>query len=245
MCLRCTCSAPPKKFSAIKSVLPQLKGVTIIFYHFMPRCTHRTQLAGSAQAYADAGDTSEESGTDVDQDMHDFTADGVLPEALTSMHSVKTASQKAAHLASDWGEIDAELGLSCIQTRYPKRITFLHKADAQGDKTTTCAMVLVPVDEDEDDGFSIEKLRESTMFSSGAYTEVPIATSWVVASKKEATLAKRALTESWQIEEKTSVDVSQKFATSKISRGQVGKACHETWLKDLAATCEKKGNVCS
>ena len=59
----------------------------------------KTIVDGSASAAAvGAGDVdmdaASEPGTDsdVDADAHDFTADGVLPAALTALHTVKTAS---------------------------------------------------------------------------------------------------------------------------------------------------------
>ena len=141
----------------------------------MPRCTHRTQIGGLELAPAADGaqEDASESGTDVDCDAHDYTADGVLPEALTTLFSVKTGPQKEAQLASDWGEIDKEVGLANIRCRYPKRLTFLHKVDAQGDRATTYAMVLLPVDEAE--GVNTATLKESIMMTSGTYTEVPVA----------------------------------------------------------------------
>ena len=44
--------------------------------------------AGDDAADMDVEDASG-SDSDVDADAHDFTADGVLPEALTSLHTVK------------------------------------------------------------------------------------------------------------------------------------------------------------
>ena len=229
--------------NAIKSVLPSLKGISLIFYPFMPRCTHRVQVGGDA-GNVEVGDAAaadgaaSDSDTDVDVEMHDYTADGVLPEALTTLHSVKTAAQKAAQLAADWGDIDTELGLSNIRVRYPKRITFLHKADVHGDKATTCAQLLLPVDDSE--GVNMESLKESIMMSSGTYTEVPVTSSFTMVSRKAANQCKRALIESWKYEGASTVDSSQRFAASKISRQQVGVGLHETWLKDIMATCGKK-----
>ena len=176
--------------------------------------------------------------TDVDCDAHDYTADGVLPEALTTLFSVKTGPQKEAQLASDWGEIDKEVGLANIRCRYPKRLTFLHKVDSQGDRATTYAMVLLPVDEAE--GVNLSTLKESTMMTSGTYTEVPVATSFTKISKKLAMAAKRAMQDDWKYEGADTVDTSQRFAASKIARGQVGSGLHEMWLKDIISTCGKK-----
>ena len=56
-------------------------------------------------APADGGSDS-----DVDAEVHDFDGDGVLPEALTSLHSVKSYAQRQAQLAQDCHEVDRLIG---------------------------------------------------------------------------------------------------------------------------------------
>ena len=53
---------------------------------------------GAGDADMDAASAASQPGSDSDVDAgaHDFTADGVLPEALTSLHTVKTATERAA-----------------------------------------------------------------------------------------------------------------------------------------------------
>ena len=64
----------------------------------MKRKTVVDTSASTAAVGAGAGDVDmdavSESGSDsdVDASAHDFTADGQLPEALTSLHTVKTAA---------------------------------------------------------------------------------------------------------------------------------------------------------
>ena len=101
----------------------------------------------------------------------------------------------------------------------------LHEADAQGDRATTYAMVLLPVDEAE--GVNISTLKESTMMTSGTYTEVPVATNFMEGSKKLATPARRAMQDDWKYAGADIVDTSQRFAASKVARGQLGPGLHE------------------
>ena len=52
------------------------------------------------------------SDSDVDASMHDFTSEGTLPEALTSMHVVKTPQERAAQLAADCHEVRSVIGMA-------------------------------------------------------------------------------------------------------------------------------------
>ena len=59
---------------------------------------------GANEAAADADDvhvSNSDSDSDVDASTHDFTADGVLPEAITSLHVVRKPHERAAQLAAD------------------------------------------------------------------------------------------------------------------------------------------------
>ena len=87
------------------------------------------------------------SDSDVDPSMHDFTSDGTQPEALTSMHVVKTPQVRAAQLAADCHEVRATIGMANIESRYPKDLHFLHQADTSGERNTTHAMLLLPTNE--------------------------------------------------------------------------------------------------
>ena len=55
---------------------------------------------GASSAAPAAPDSHSGSDSDLDSEGHDFNVDGVLPEALTSMHTVKTSSERAARLSS-------------------------------------------------------------------------------------------------------------------------------------------------
>ena len=43
----------------------------------------------------------------------------------------------------------------------------------------------------------------------------------------------------WKFKKTVNRDGGQRFASSKVSRGQVGAGLHEEWLKDLAKACGK------
>ena len=68
------------------------------------------------------------SDSDVDGEAHDFTADGVLPEALTSLHTVK----QHQNAQSSWQRIAIWCPASLAWLRSaaaPKSLHFLHQAD--------------------------------------------------------------------------------------------------------------------
>ena len=140
-------------------------------------------------------DAASQSGSDsdVDADAHDFTADGVLPEALTSLHTVKTATERAAQLAQDCHQVQTTIGMSDIATRYPKGLHFMHQADSSGDCSTTAAMFLIPTHDSPD--IKATSLAQSQAFRSGSYTDVPVPTDWAKVSKKLAMQARRAMAE--------------------------------------------------
>jgi hypothetical protein len=112
------------------------------------------------------------SDSDVDTDVHDFTKDGVLPDALTSLHAVKSYAQRQAQLAQDCHEVDRLIGVGEISARYPKRVHFLHSVDGTGEMSSTCALLLVPTEEEA--GVDVSKLNESVLFRSGTFTDVPV-----------------------------------------------------------------------
>ena len=43
----------------------------------------------------------------------------------------------------------------------------------------------------------------------------------------------------WKLKKAVNRDGGQRFASSKVSRGQVGAGLHEEWLKDMAQACGK------
>ena len=159
---------------------------------------------GSQMASAPAGgdgdvdmDPASNSGSDsdVDGEAHDFTPDGVLPEALSSLHTVKTASERAAQLTADWHQVNAIIGQADINSRYPKNLHFVHQADAAGENSTTTAMLLIPTDNIGSAGINMASLAESQAFRTGIYTDVPVPTHWIQVSRKLAFQAKRAMAE--------------------------------------------------
>ena len=85
---------------------------------------------------AEGSDAGEED-SDADGDTHDFDSNGLLPDALTTLHNVKSPSQRAAQLSADCMEVDQLVGMSDIQRRYPRRLHFLHSLDGSGDSTPT------------------------------------------------------------------------------------------------------------
>ena len=138
----------------------------------------------------DAASAASQSGSDsdVDADAHDFTADGVLPEALTAMHTVKTASERAAQLASDCHLVSSIVGMADISSRDPKGLYFLHQADVAGDCSTTAAMLLIPTHYSP--GLNMASLAESQALRSGSYTDVPVPADWIKVSRKLAMQSK-------------------------------------------------------
>ena len=143
----------------------------------------------------DAASAASPSGSDkdLDADAHDFTADRVLPEALTSLHTVNTASEHAAHLASDWHWVSSIIVMADISSRYPKSLHVLHLADAAGDCSTTASMLLIPTHDSP--CLNMDSSAESQAFRSGSYTDAPVPAYWTNASKKLARQATRAMAE--------------------------------------------------
>ena len=84
----------------------------------MPAC--------GAQAAVGADGSASGSDSDCTPD-HDFTADGVLPAALTAHAHGETESQRAAQMAAYCHEVSSIIGMADILSRYPKHVHFLHK----------------------------------------------------------------------------------------------------------------------
>ncbi len=179
---------------------------------------------------AAAGADSEDS--DVDPTIHDFNAEGVLPEAITSVHSVKTVAQKHALLAKDCCEVDSIIGMADIETRYPKKLLWLHVNDGSGEKSSTAGFVLLPLD---DPSVRMNSLQESNMMKSGTYLDVPCGVEYVAVSKKLAVQARRALQDHWKFE--GNMERATRFSYCKTSRAQFGIDLHKIWLEDIVKTC--------
>ena len=103
--MQCLGTAKKNLLEQITEVLPDLGGISIVFYPQLPGKMHRqTVMSGGAnEAAVGANDvhmSGSDSDSDVDASIHDFTSDGVLPEAITSMHLVKKPQERAAQLAA-------------------------------------------------------------------------------------------------------------------------------------------------
>ena len=116
---------------------------------------------GDTMPVASEGTDAGEEDSDADGETHDFDWNGVLPDALTALHSVKSPNQRAAQLAADCNKVGTVLGMSDIQRRYPRRLHFLHTPDCSGDSTTTSAFVLLPTENEP--GVNLQSLLESKM----------------------------------------------------------------------------------
>ena len=181
------------------------------------------------------------SDSDVDASAHDFTAEGLLPEALTSVHMVKTPHERAAQLAADCHEVRSTIGMADIGVRYPRNLHFLHVADQGGDRSTTEAMLLIPTG--DGDGVNMTSFGESVALRTGSYTDVPVPTEWINVSRKLAAQAKRIMAEQGSMDMTTrSVvgDSGVRFATNKITRAQLGGGLHDMWIRDFIKTCGTK-----
>ena len=225
----------------IAKILPQLKGLVLIFYPLIPKKLHRVTMPEAAEVNAEATNGTDDLDADcpdVDPETHDFDANGALPDAITAQHSVRTPHQRAAQLALDWNVVDNTLGMADIGARYPRRLTFLHEADSAGDRGSTSALVLIPLEECP--GVVLHKLEESAMFSSGNYVNVPVPDHFVKVSKKICMQAKRAMQEHYSFDSSERDLQGARFAASKVSRAQLGTAIHEVWMKDILTTCGVK-----
>ena len=189
----------------------------------------KRKLVGSTAVGVGGGNDEESvsggsgSDSDVGASAHDFTAEGLLPEALTSIHMVKTPHERAAQLAADCHEVRSTIGMADIGVRYPRNLHFLHVADQGGDRSTTEAMLLIPTG--DGDGVNLTSFGESVALRIGSYTDVPVPTEWINVSRKLATQAKRIMAEQGSMDMTTrSVvgDSGVRFATNKITRAQLG-----------------------
>ena len=205
--------------------------MTLVFFPVIPKKLKRVSNGAAAalgafacgDASADAG---EESGADSDfcPDGHDFNADGVLPAALTSMHTVKTASECAAQLASYWHDVTCTVGMAEITARYPTMLNFIHTVDAAGERNTTAALLLLPTHEMV--GVNMGSLAESQALRSGTYTDVPVPSEWIKVSKKLAMQAKRAMTENGMMDTSTCSAVGgcgMQYRLNQVARAQLGR----------------------
>jgi hypothetical protein len=234
--------------SAIASSLSHLEGVSILFYPVIPKKLKRATVdtiswaGGDLAAVGAAVQDSAASGSDsdVDEEEHDFTADGVLPEALTSLHTVKSAAQRNAQLAADCHEVDRVVGMADIDKRYPKCLHFLHTADSTGEKSTTLAMLILPTQDSP--GVNMTSLAECTAVRNGSYTDVPVPCDWILVSKKIALQARRAMAERGMMDTTTAAvgATCARYAGNKIARAQLGTGLHEVWLRDFIKTCGTK-----
>ena len=225
----------------IKAALDQLTGLVVIFYPFIPKKNHCMNADGFMDVDADAAAIGAETisdGSDVDPDTHDFDSNGVLPEAITSVYAVRSAAQRAAQLAKDCNQVDNIIGMANIDARFPKALTFDHRTDSTGDQTATRALVLIPVES----GFGVvhNKLEQTVMFKSGNYLQVPVPTHFIKISKKLSMQAKRAMTDHYTFDSSVCEQQGQRFAASKVSRGQMGIPAHEIWMKDIITHCGMK-----
>ena len=224
---------------------PRLPGLTLLFYPIHPKRTGRSaDLAAvgatpaSGDALADQGDPPSESDSDMDPDMHDYNADGQLPEALTSMHSVKTTAERAAQLSLDSHVVDTQVCLSNIDEKYPKWVHFLHAPDGSGERSTTLARVLVPTHPEP--GVNLDSLGESVMFRGGSYMDAPNPSTFINVSRKAAAQATRMMAEDGKFEKLFQDCGTQRGAGAKVSRGQLGSEVHDVWLRDIIKTCGTK-----
>ena len=121
---RCHCSIIGKVAWHDIDIFPvipkKLKRKTIVDTHAS------TAAVGAGAGDVDMVDAVSESGSDsdVDASAHDFTADGQLPEALTSLHTVKTAAERAAQLSWDVHQVNSIIGMADISSRYPRSLHF-------------------------------------------------------------------------------------------------------------------------
>jgi hypothetical protein len=245
-CLYALGTAKKGVLAEIATALNTLKGVTLVFYPVAPTKTNRVTLESGIAGAGGDGDASTAESTpadggsdsDVDAEVHDFNGDGVLPEALTSLHSVKSVAQRHAQLAQDCHEVDRVIGFSEPLTRYPKRVHFLHSMDGSGDLNGTSAMLLVPTEAEV--GVDAVKLGESVLFRSGTFTDVPVPRDYLAISKKIANQSRRVMSEGWGFEQNIRQESSGRFASSKVSRAQLGSGLHELWLKDIIKACGTK-----
>ena len=177
------------------------------------------------------------SDSDADADTHDYV-DGELPQALTSAYSVKSPLQRAAQLSADCMQVDGEIGLANPERRFLKRLFFEHVADREGKTDSTHAMVLIPTEDEP--GLKASCLAEANMFKSGMYGNVPVPTQFVQVTKKAAFGAKRAMDVDWKCDKISQPESNTRFASSKVSRGQLGDGLHQEWMKDLVRVCNAK-----
>ena len=126
--------------------LATLKGISLVFYPFMPKyTTAKPENLGAAIGVGLGVDSQPLCpDSDADSEVHDFDGNGGLPEALTNLNASKTPAQRAAQLAADWGQIDQLVGLADTSARYPKWVTFWHEPDEVGEKRTTKAFFVYP-----------------------------------------------------------------------------------------------------
>ena len=140
MCYALYSLGKAKVLQSIAQSLPQLLGMTLVFFPVIPKKLKRVTGAAAAVgasaadgASSAAFDSQSGSDSDVDPEGHDFNTDGMLPEALTSMHTVKTSSERAAQLAADCHEVSTVVGMADINERYPRALHFLHTVDEAGE----------------------------------------------------------------------------------------------------------------
>ena len=137
-------------------------------------------------------------------------------------------------------QVDGELGLANPELRILRRLLFEHVPDREGKMEGTRAIVLIPTEEEA--GLNATCLAEATMFRSGMHNNVLVPSHFVSCSKqkKAAYGAKLAMSESWAHDKLLQPESGTRFASSKVTRGQLGEGLRQEWMKDLVRVCNTK-----
>ena len=159
-----------------------------------------------------------------------------LPESVTKCSSRLSSKQRMANLNADRQAIEraltVELGLAARSTHFVANpVNIVHEQDALGNRKVTQAVMIVPTSDDS------TGLEQSIALRHGAFVDVENPKSFVVASRKEATRARRELMQGWSFDSKM---VSCKYNNTSVVQGQLGEKTLEILLRDFVKTCTKK-----
>ena len=238
--------------------IPHLGGATLIFHPAVPRQAFSRTVEGAPvssqdlSADGDGDDLSDSQGEGLSADGDEMSdgreeaALGVmleedLPESVTMSSARLAARQNMASLNADRQAneraLTADLGegsAAGVPTRFANPLHFIHKQDGSGTRKVTEAVMILPTSEHP------IGLEQSIALRHGAFVGVESPRSFVVATRKEAARARRAMAGGWPFDSKMA---SCKFNGSSAAQGQIGEDTVEAILKDLVKTCSKKAIV--
>ena len=159
-----------------------------------------------------------------------------LPDSVTKSSSRLTSKQRLANLNADRQVVERALTIELKSstaeqsTHFANPVHCIHARETTGNRKVTEAIMIVPTSDD------FIGLEQSDALCHSAFVDVEIARSFVVASRKEAARARRAMMDGWSFDSNMT---SCKLRNTSLFQGQIGQKIVETILKDFAKSSDR------